>query len=1160
MDNLTDIVMNKQSLHFTSLHVRKMPGLPDGLKPVKDLSGHVNIIAGPNASGKTSTATAIHQLLWPPKSGRMTVDGTLELGNGRWDVRLDYGIFRAQLNGVDGELSGIPATDESLRYNFALQELVHINDKELAGKIYQEAMGGYNLGAAAAALKYSPDIKKKNTPAYAAVTNADSHLAEISSKHQELKEQENTLSLWIASRQKAADAGKLADFYKAVMSCMEARQLKESAEFKLSGFPKPLAGMFGNEYREITKLEERIEELAAEKESHQRLIQQHKDTITELGLPERGISAQLLKELDDRVEQLTGEERKIAESATLIASLSEQMEALKLQIYQGYQPGDEIKVDLAKITKLDEFIADAHGLLSQAAFIQTQIDFLSKKSAPKNQDAGQIRDGIKALTRWFDEAGGTGGISSFWLWILVVCAGAVAIAVGLWGWWGIAGVILLIILALTAQSRKADMKADVRREDFIKTGLTGPTDWQPENVRILFEDLNVQLQEAEFYGIEKREADRLSNELQLLQPRLQQIETQRDEWINLLGHAPALPAGDLKNYSSFFWYISLLSDYARQSAALSGQKGMHREALNQHQAALKKINDLLTEFGAAAADGATAKAVVRLLAEKENRRSTIAVEIQGLVELVNEKERQLKDGDLKLDEIFQRTGVETKDKHSVYLLTEQLDEYKKAVSLCQEKTTLYGETERLQLAHDSYATQKNEISGFDIAAVRRLCDEVSAEAAGFEALNNRIISTKALVQERKAGHDLEDALAGKEAALDNLQQTFEDNLSAMTGSLLIGHLEKEGGERNSSKVLRRGNQLFNKITNGRYELRINDIAQLDFLAYDHRLHEGQSLDQLSSGTRIQLLLCIRLAYIESQEKEFQIPIIADELLANSDDERAYQIIEALAEIAVEGRQVFYFTAQNEEIAKWKSYAAKHEGFEVNIYRLESDASEHSDYSKIDDRPFSIDLFDKVPAAEGQTHESYKKLMAIPAFQLMGHVPSQIHLWYLIDDLRVLVTCLEHRISTYGQLNSYLNNGGTLEGIGAEALERMEKLVSLLAAYQELYEKGRPKVIDLNVLKSSGAVSATHINSVYQVLEEVSFNPEELIDRLNNKAVSGFRSNNKDRLEAYLVEEGYISQEHILPEDEIKQLIQIKVKKLGMDPSVAKHFLERVNNA
>ncbi len=79
-----------------------------------------------------------------------------------------------------------------------------------------------------------------------------------------------------------------------------------------------------------------------------------------------------------------------------------------------------------------------------------------------------------------------------------------------------------------------------------------------------------------------------------------------------------------------------------------------------------------------------------------------------------------------------------------------------------------------------------------------------------------------------------------------------------------------------------------------------------------------SLEELSSGTRVQLLMAARLAFIETMEQGPQLPLILDETFANSDDVRARAVMDATIEICRRGRQVVYFTARHEEVAQWES--------------------------------------------------------------------------------------------------------------------------------------------------------------------------------------------------------------------------------------------------
>ena len=55
--------MNLPALFFTLIEIRRMPGFPKGGLEVDDLCPGVNIIYGPNASGKTTLSRAIHRLL-----------------------------------------------------------------------------------------------------------------------------------------------------------------------------------------------------------------------------------------------------------------------------------------------------------------------------------------------------------------------------------------------------------------------------------------------------------------------------------------------------------------------------------------------------------------------------------------------------------------------------------------------------------------------------------------------------------------------------------------------------------------------------------------------------------------------------------------------------------------------------------------------------------------------------------------------------------------------------------------------------------------------------------------------------------------------------------------------------------------------------------------
>src|ERR687890_2809318 len=82
----------RDRLAFTRIEIRKAPGITPGYT-VRDLSPDINIIFGPNASGKSTTARAIQALIWPhPTSLRgHALAADFDLGDDHWTIEADSG-------------------------------------------------------------------------------------------------------------------------------------------------------------------------------------------------------------------------------------------------------------------------------------------------------------------------------------------------------------------------------------------------------------------------------------------------------------------------------------------------------------------------------------------------------------------------------------------------------------------------------------------------------------------------------------------------------------------------------------------------------------------------------------------------------------------------------------------------------------------------------------------------------------------------------------------------------------------------------------------------------------------------------------------------------------------------------------------------------------
>ena len=112
------------------------------------------------------------------------------------------------------------------------------------------------------------------------------------------------------------------------------------------------------------------------------------------------------------------------------------------------------------------------------------------------------------------------------------------------------------------------------------------------------------------------------------------------------------------------------------------------------------------------------------------------------------------------------------------------------------------------------------------------------------------------------------------------------------------------------QILSIAQDLFSRVTDGRYvEISTKETKnkEAEYVVYDeHRACKNVS--ELSSGTREQLYLALKLALIREYAANSEpLPILIDDALVNSDDNRARHIMNVLAEFASERQQIVLFS-------------------------------------------------------------------------------------------------------------------------------------------------------------------------------------------------------------------------------------------------------------
>jgi len=263
----------------------------------------------------------------------------------------------------------------------------------------------------------------------------------------------------------------------------------------------------------------------------------------------------------------------------------------------------------------------------------------------------------------------------------------------------------------------------------------------------------------------------------------------------------------------------------------------------------------------------------------------------------------------------------------------------------------------------------------------------------------------------------------------------------------------------------------------------------------------------------------------------------DETLANSDDASAEALIGAVVELAREGRQVFYLTAQDDEVAKWRSaLKSADEGLDWKVVDLAAvrrlERARRS--PRRDWRPREVE----VPAPGGLGREAYGERLGVPGLDPRSD-PGAVHLWYLVEDPDVLHALLCRGLSAWGELQALsADAGGGLLGDGRDVERRVARVSARGRCLQVLFRgwrSGRGRPVDRAVLAASGAVTDRFLDEVSELAERVDGAAAALVAAIESGEIKGFHSAKAEQLAAYLREEGYLDDRPVLAVPELREL-------------------------
>ncbi len=1132
--------MTRGTLALEAVHVRRAPGFEDRSLQVEDLSAGVNLIHGPNASGKTTIARSIQSLLWPSEaSPHATILGRFRLEDQDWRVEVTSQQASYQRDGHEAGVPGLPPADQRDRYDLALHDLLQKDTKNtsFAQAIRRETEGGYDLVEAAKNLAFTntPTNRQKGEvkgarKATAAWRDARQYVDEIRAAEKRLPGLERELG-------KIRQARARIELLDRAIENARARDQLAQGQATLETFPAILEELDGGEAERVEELNERI---AGWEEQRAEAAQAKADasaTIEGTGLSADGVPDGLISRLKKRRDDLSGLESKVQDQEVALAEAEKRRGDA-----DGELPGE---VETDRLASIDPVAwGEASKLAREAERVQADREayeatqrWLKETESPP-EDLDTLERARTSLENWLHaspevtvvDAGRLRTLAVLSA-LLVAGAGAVLgllvhpafyltiLAAGGLLWYGFQGGTGDV--GASTGSGRGDQRS-AHRKRIEELNLKPPSKWEPEAVRARLAEIQAAIAQHKLGEARRQRLKALQDDISELEAREATLEEARRALQDRFGVAPDTSEVEL------FMLAQAVSRWQRANGDVLGLEESLNTLRGQVAELCGKLEEDLEPYGyPTVTDAAEATGHIRNLETRATEHAGAREALKRAEETIEAAATRIEDLAQKRDQVFANVGLDPGDAGELERLCEQADAYHDAAEDVAGAELLLGEaTRRLE-----------ELPGFEpglaaetAPALEQAKREAQEIAAQYEDLLQEKSEIETTIKQAKQAHAVEDALADKQRALDALEAQLEKDYAAMVGDALANRVGEATTEASRPKVFEHASHILEQITNERYKLDLEPDGT-SFRAYDTIKGEGFAFDALSSATRLQVLLAVRIAFVEHHEEGTKLPLLLDETLANTDDRKARTIIRSAIRLAEDGRQVFYFTAQGDEVAKW---LAELEGHEVDHAVIDlAQLQDLDDHVRIPSLAEVSVHTPTPPDPEGHDHASYGEALGVEPFN-PRQGPGAAHVWYVVEDVDVLHHLLTLGIERWGQLETLMERGGgELVSHDANTLEQLHCQGLALSAFVRAWRQGRGDLVDRQALETSGAVSDTFIDELTQLAEGCNGDAGEIIQALRAGKVDRFRTGKMDELEAFFEETGYIDPAEPLPPEQIR---------------------------
>lgn len=1134
------------------LDIRNLVGL-EGPVSVRFEPEAINFITGPNASGKSSIVRAVRALLYPELTpGFCHIRARWRVG----DRMLDCERHGEQVTWLDGTEPApppsLPGSESIGAYLISSEDLARLGDTDahIAAQIRTLLAGGYDLEAVVAdAPLAKPPRPQKRARELADLARA---IDDKQGEYAELKDELDTLE---GLKRELEETGQAACELRA---CEDALALADAIAARtalentlIEEFPGGMDRLRGDELTRLDQIEEQIEQRRKELGLTRDALEAAEKRLAASG----GVDPQQLEavqaELADRRDELADVERRIDQHASALEQAMRQRKAAG-ERFGSLNADQQPELPLEELQTLERQV---DRVLDQREKLRSISAELARLHVPRSGAADSpevLRQARDALVEWLEHARLSGLEGVLW--------GGLSLTGALAGWRLLGPREIepfgeLVLLVLLAVGVPAFMLARFimrfrylgeARARYLATGVEPPLGWSEEEVDTRLDRLEQELESATHRQVQHNHAGELRERLNEERTRLEEARSKLQSAAEALG----LKA-EVRLETSFLLWARQLHDWQQADSAVAQYKQELERDRSAHAASRKQAAELLERYGFEKIEDLSSRklaGVLHQLAPRMRTNAELHNEIQAHRNRMGELEADIEMLQRRHDQVFEQAGIDSGDRDTMVQRIEQYEDWRQ---LEQKRRDRSLEVARLEQKLDDDKELLAQAREQKREALARRQEELAERAERRDELNRHIATIHTRHEDLLRRRELQSLTGEFEQQRELLAGEFDQHMLAAAGQTLIEDVRIAHQADNEPAALRRAAHWFERFTHHRYRLRFRGER---FEAFDARAELPRSLAELSTATRAQLLLAVRLAWIEQAERNREpLPVFMDEVLTTSDPDRYRLVVESVQEIAEGGRQMFYLTAQSDEATAWAAWVG--EGPQPHTIDM-------ADVRRGQIEPLKLAMPSgerqkrEVPEPGKRSPEKWAREAGVgPIRPWLG--TGMIEVFHLLhDDLTLAARLMRLELSRVGELTGFLDSSEDSDLLDAAERKTLERRCNAAALILDDWRARHHRPVDAGALAAFGQITDTFMPRVLDLLEEVDGHPSALLEALRAGRVSRFRSDTTDALEEWLADNRYLAGR---PEDTSITAAELS-SRTGLSPEEAAELREWIISA